>query len=145
MFGGFSRGGSNVQEQPIPRDPYPGISGRQEVSSDAFPTECSLCAEPAVSEKGIARKFVQTNCSHVSCETCSHINWDSGCKNYNLCPVCRAQITSFTLLEKLTDPVKNYKIIFYIFALLCKYCKMITKKIDGIKNQKFKLFREISE
>jgi hypothetical protein len=133
MFGGFdfARGGSDVQEQPIRKDPYPGISGRQDVSSKAFPTECSLCAEPAVSEKGIARKFVQTNCNHVSCETCSHTNWDSGCKNYNLCPVCRAQVTSFTLLEKLDDPEKNYKINFYTFVLLCKYCKIIAKKLMG--------------
>ena len=102
---GFARGGGGVQEPPIIKDRYPGISGKQAVPHEEFPTDCPLCAEPAISEKGEEIRFVQTNCNHVSCETCSRKNWNSGCKNYNLCPVCRAKITSFELLEKLDDPV----------------------------------------
>jgi hypothetical protein len=101
---GFARGGGGVQQPPIRKDPYPGISGRHAVPHEEFPTDCTFCAEPAISEKGEAIRFVQTNCNHVSCESCSRKNWDSGCKNYNLCPVCRAKITSFVSLEKLDDP-----------------------------------------
>ena len=100
IFGGFARGGGGAPKQPPRKVPYPGISDEQEVSAGAYPTECSLCTESAVSEEGIARKFVQTNCSHVLCKNCSHKNWDSGCTNYNLCPNCRAEVTSFTLLKK---------------------------------------------
>ena len=103
-FGGFARGGGGAQQPPISKDRYPGISGKQAVPHEEFPTDCPLCAEPAISDEGEPIRFVKTNCNHVSCETCSRKNWDSGCKNYNKCPVCRQQVTSFVSLEKLDDP-----------------------------------------
>ena len=104
----FARGGGGIFEDSSPqaKEPYPGISGTKKVSAEDFPTECPLCAEPAISEDGAKRVFVETNCEHVLCETCSRRSWESECKNYNKCPMCRALIEMFTLLEMLEEPEK---------------------------------------